>query len=46
MKNIYNKGKYRNCECAKYLRSFLKLAGNKKWSSTAKNLTTKDLNQI
>jgi len=35
MKNIYNKGRYRNGEYAKHLRPFLKTNGNRKWRRTA-----------
>jgi hypothetical protein len=35
MKNIYNKGRYRNGEYAKHLRPFLKALGNRKWRRTA-----------
>jgi hypothetical protein len=37
MKNIYNKGRYRNGEYAKHLRPFLKTNGNRKFRRTAKN---------
>jgi hypothetical protein len=36
MRNIYNKGKYRNGEWAKHLRPFLKKVGNRKWRIESK----------
>ncbi|WP_170148719.1 hypothetical protein [Flavobacterium endophyticum] len=35
MKNLYNKGRYRNREYAKHLRPFLKKLGNRKWRMQA-----------
>jgi hypothetical protein len=43
MKNIYNKGKYRNREWAKHLRPFLKKVGNRKWRIEAKYQIQTDL---
>jgi hypothetical protein len=43
MRNIYNKGKYRNGEWAKHLRPFHKKLGNRKWRIDAKNQILSDL---
>jgi len=37
MRNVYNKGRFRNREYAKHLRPFLKREGNKRWRKFAKN---------
>ena len=43
MRNIYNKGKYRNGEYAKHLSPFLKTNGNRKWRRTSKAVIQNEL---
>ena len=45
MRNIYNKGRYRNREWAKHLRPFGKRAGNKKWRKAVKSDIAEQLDQ-
>jgi hypothetical protein len=45
MRNVYNKGKFRNGEYAKHLRPFLKKVGNKKWRQFAKEEISDELTE-
>ena len=42
MKNIYNKGKYRDGEWAKHLRPYLKRIGNKRWRRTSSTIAVNE----
>lgn len=46
MKNIYNKGKYRNGEWAKRLRPYGKRMGNKGWRRTGRNMDCIEYDQV